>query len=80
LAFFQAQPSEFAKLSFIFAMAHYLSRPADELRMSGVFGRALALTVLPFVLIMKEPDLGSALILLPVGLTMLFVAGFRLDS
>ena len=29
----------------------------------------------PFVLIMKEPDLGSALILLPVGLTMLYVAG-----
>ena len=30
---------------------------------------------LPFVLIMKEPDLGSALILIPIGLTMLFVAG-----
>ncbi|HXP61437.1 MAG TPA: FtsW/RodA/SpoVE family cell cycle protein, partial [Dongiaceae bacterium] len=27
LAFFQFQPSEFAKLSFIFALAHFLSRP-----------------------------------------------------
>jgi rod shape determining protein RodA len=31
--------------------------------------------ILPFVIIMKEPDLGSALILIPVGLTMMFVAG-----
>src|SRR5204863_6369089 len=67
LGFFQIQPSEFAKLSFIFAQAHFLSRPADELRMSGVFWKAMGLTLLPFLLIMKEPDLGSALILLPVG-------------
>jgi rod shape determining protein RodA len=33
------------------------------------------MTVLPFLLIMMEPDLGSALVLLPVGLTMQFVAG-----
>jgi len=75
LGFFLLQPSEFAKLAFIFAMAHYLSRPVDELRLSGVFWKALGLTILPFALIMREPDLGSALILLPVGLTMLFVAG-----
>src|SRR5438477_8318163 len=75
LGFFQAQPSEFAKLSFILAMANFLSRPEDELRLSGIFWKALGMTVLPFLLIMKEPDLGSALILLPVGLTMLYVAG-----
>ena len=31
--------------------------------------------MLPFVLILKEPDLGSALVLLPTGLVMMFVAG-----
>jgi rod shape determining protein RodA len=31
--------------------------------------------LLPFVLIFKEPDLGSALVLLPTGLAMMFVAG-----
>lgn len=31
--------------------------------------------VLPFLLVFKEPDLGSALLLLPVGLAMMFVAG-----
>src|SRR2546421_5784398 len=75
LGFFQAQPSEFAKLSFILAMANFLSRPEDELRLPLNFWKALGMTVLPFLLIMKEPDLGSALILLPVGLTMLYVAG-----
>jgi rod shape determining protein RodA len=75
LGFFKFQPSEFAKLSFIFAQAHFLSRPPDELKLTNVFWKALGLLVLPFVLIMKEPDLGSALILLPVGLCMLYVAG-----
>src|SRR5207248_6825441 len=75
LGFFQAQPSEFAKLAFIMAMANFLSRPADELRLPILFWKALGMTALPFLLIMKEPDLGSALILLPVGLVMMFVAG-----
>jgi rod shape determining protein RodA len=75
LGFFQIQPSEFAKLSFIFAQAHFLSRPADELRLTNVFWKGLGLMILPFVIIMKEPDLGSALILIPAGLTMMFVAG-----
>jgi cell division protein FtsW (lipid II flippase) len=32
LGFFSLQPSEFTKLAFILALAHFLSRPADELR------------------------------------------------
>ena len=75
LGFFQFQPSEFAKLALILALAHYLSRPKDELRDIRVFLNALAMIVLPFVLVLKEPDLGSALLLLPVGLVMMFVAG-----
>ena len=71
----QLQPSEFAKLAFILAMAHYLSRPMDELRQPKIFWTALGLMVLPFVLIMKEPDLGSGLVLLPTGLAMLYAAG-----
>ena len=75
LGFFQLQPSEFAKLSFIFIQAHFLSRPGEELRRPAVFLKAVGLTVLPFLLILKEPDLGSALVLLPVGLVMTYVAG-----
>jgi len=72
---FQLQPSEFAKIAFILAMGNFLSRPPDELKSVKVFWQALGMVALPFLMIMKEPDLGSALILIPVSLTMLFVAG-----
>ncbi|HYE32027.1 MAG TPA: rod shape-determining protein RodA [Methylomirabilota bacterium] len=71
----QFQPSEFAKLGFIFMQAHYLSQPVEELRRRSAFLKSLALAALPFVLILKEPDLGSALVFFPVGLAMMFVAG-----
>jgi rod shape determining protein RodA len=72
---FQLQPSEFAKLAFILAMGHFLSRPIDELRQPRIFWKAVGLMILPFLLILKEPDLGSALIFLPMGLAMMFVGG-----
>jgi rod shape determining protein RodA len=75
LGFFSLQPSEFAKVAFILAQAHFLSRPVEELRVMVTFWKALGLMLLPFVLILKEPDLGSALVLVPTGLAMLYVAG-----
>jgi rod shape determining protein RodA len=75
LGFFSLQPSEFAKLAFILAQANFLSRPVEEIRTLSTFVKALGLTLLPFVLILKEPDLGSALVLLPMGMAMLYVAG-----
>ena len=75
LPMFQLQPSEIAKLAFILAMANFLSRPEDELRWPIVFWKAIGMIMLPFALILKEPDLGSALVLLPTGLIMMFVAG-----
>ncbi|MEJ0090673.1 MAG: rod shape-determining protein RodA [Limisphaerales bacterium] len=72
---FQFQPSEFAKLAFILAAANFFSRPVDELERRGVFWKGIGLIMLPFVLILKEPDLGSALVLLPTGLVMMYVAG-----
>jgi rod shape determining protein RodA len=74
LGSFQFQPSEFAKLAFILAQAHFLSRPVDELRSRENFWKSIGLMALPFLLIMKEPDLGSALVLLPTGLAMLYTA------
>jgi rod shape determining protein RodA len=72
---FQFQPSEFAKLAFILHLGGFLSRPQDELRQPKVFWQAMGLMTLPFLLIMKEPDLGSALVFVPTGLGMMLVAG-----
>jgi rod shape determining protein RodA len=76
--FFQFQPSEFAKLGFIMMQANFLSRPLEELRLPGIFIKSLALTGIPFLMILKEPDLGSALVFFPIGLVMMFVAGVPL--
>lgn len=75
IGFFQFQPGEFAKLAFILAAANFLSRPVDELKLPVNFWKGIGLMLLPFVLILKEPDLGSALVLLPTGLVMMLVAG-----
>jgi len=72
------QPSEFAKLAFIFALADFLTRPNEEMLMPGVFLKALGMTALPFILILKEPDLGSSLVFFPVGIAMMFIAGVPL--
>lgn len=72
---FQFQPSEFAKLAYIFALTHYLGRPLDELRQYRVFFRGLGMIALPFLLVLAEPDLGSAIVLVPTGLAMMYVAG-----
>ncbi len=72
---FQGQPSEFAKLAFILAEAHFLSRPVEEMQLPSVFWKAIGLMLLPFLLILKEPDLGSAIVLVPTCLVLMYVAG-----
>ena len=71
----QFQPSEMAKVAFILAMAAFLSRPRGELNDYRVLLKGIGLAVLPFVLILLEPDLGSSLMILPTGLAMMYVAG-----
>jgi rod shape determining protein RodA len=74
---FSIQPSEFAKVSVLIFIATLLVlNPIGTWRKSWltvvkVFGAA----GLPFVLIFIQPDLGSALIYLPLSFALLFVAG-----
>jgi rod shape determining protein RodA len=72
---FSMQPSEFAKIAFILWLGSYLSRPQEELRSAKVLFAVAGYTLLPFILILKEPDLGSALVFLAISLTMMFAAG-----
>src|SRR5436189_1316 len=64
--------------AFIYMQAHFLSRPLEELRLLQIFTKAIVLTTIPFLLILKEPDLGSALVFFPISLTMMFIAGVEL--
>jgi cell division protein FtsW (lipid II flippase) len=70
------QPSELAKVAFVLAMARYLMYRENYRRLRGLMV-PLALTMAPVLLILKEPDLGTASVFLPVLFVMLFVAGAR---
>jgi len=69
------QPSEMAKVTFILAMAQFLSRPRGELNDPKVLFKGICIALLPFGLILLEPDLGSSLMILPAGLAMMYIAG-----
>jgi len=73
----KVQPSEIAKLTFIILLAWYLRYGDHYRRLSGLIV-PFGLTLAPMVLILKEPDLGTALLFLPTLYVMLFLAGARL--
>jgi rod shape determining protein RodA len=72
------QPVEFAKLAVIMAISYYLfhQSPETKKRWATIAG-TLALVLLPAVLIMAQPDLGSTLVLIPICFGLMFVAGVR---
>ena len=70
------QPSEICKLAYILALAWYLRYRSNYRSFSALLG-PFALTVLPMVLILLEPDLGTVLLMMPVLFVMLFVAGAK---
>jgi len=70
------QPSELAKLTTIMALSWYLRYRENFRRLPGLIPPFLVALV-PAVLILKEPDLGTTLLLFPTLLFMLFVAGAR---
>lgn len=70
------QPSELAKLAYIMAVAHYLMYRSNYRRLTGLLV-PFVLTMIPVALILREPDLGTSLLFLPVLFAMLFAAGAR---
>ena len=74
---FQLQPSECMKLGYILALAHYLRFRKNYRRFRGLL-LPFGLTLIPLILILTEPDLGTALLMMPVLFVMLFLAGAHL--
>ena len=72
------QPSEFAKLMLVLFLARYASAGARVMRdfQKGVLPPLLVIAALT-MLIAKEPDLGTAIVLAGTGLVMLCLAGVR---
>ena len=72
------QPSEFAKVTTVLLLARVLASPVLQRRSFGTVLLALGLMALPFGLILEEPDLGTAMVLVPTTVCMLFAAGCAL--
>lgn len=70
------QPSELTKVTFVLALASWLMDQKNYRRLAGLV-TPLVLTMIPVLLILKEPDLGTATVFLPVLFAMLLVAGAR---
>ena len=70
------QPSEWVKLILIIAVARYFTNLAGrgELTWSDIF-KAMAMVGLPMLLVLKQPDLGTALTYAPILLCGLFLGG-----
>ena len=74
------QPSEFAKLALVLFLAAKLSSRGDRITslVRGLFPLCIAMAVV-VMLVLKEPDMGTASLLAFVAFTMLFAAGARVE-
>jgi rod shape determining protein RodA len=77
LGVFQVQPVEIAKVTLIIFLASFISKKKSEL---GEWTRVIASLVLSTVLIflvLKQPDLGSSLVLAAIWIGMILASGLR---
>ncbi|NWK95939.1 rod shape-determining protein RodA [Sphingobium lactosutens] len=79
LGFMQLQPSEFMKPIIVLAVAKfYAMLPVGEIRRWNAIWPALVLIGFPFMLVLVQPDLGTATMIAAGGVTVMFLAGLPL--
>ena len=73
------QPAEFVKVSVIMLLAYLISKNPPKEKGYGLWGfiKLSVVIIIPFLLIAKEPDLGTALVLLITGYGILFIIGIN---
>lgn len=74
---FTFQPSEYAKVVVVIALSWFLERKGAKARSWSAAFQALAIMGLPFLLILKQPDLGTALVLFPITLVIFYFGGIK---
>jgi len=79
LGFMNLQPSEFMKIALVMALARYFHCLSDEetLQLKSLF-KPIILIILPVVLVLRQPDLGTTILIVAGGIAMLFAAGVRM--
>jgi rod shape determining protein RodA len=78
LGLFQLQPSEVMKIALVLALARYFHGAyLDDVARPARLIVPLAIVLVPSALVLKQPDLGTAVMLLAGGGALLFLAGVR---
>ncbi|GFZ90657.1 rod shape-determining protein RodA [Elstera cyanobacteriorum] len=76
--FVQLQPSELMKIMLVLALAkHFHSIPLERMGRISAWGPAAVLLALPVALVVKQPDLGTSLMLIMGSAAVGFIAGMR---
>lgn len=75
--FFFLQPSELCKITFILALVKYVT--SKHYKFYNIYGFIVPfiITIIPVILIIKQPDLGTAITLLPIFFIVLFTSGIK---
>ncbi len=73
----QFQPSEIAKATMIFLLAHLFARRSGDVNQLRNLIVPTLLVLVPFALVLKQPDLGTGLVFMAILLPMLFWAGLE---
>lgn len=71
------QPSECAKLIVVITLSWFLERRRQQMRDWSTVFYGLTIVGIPFLLILKQPDLGTALVLFPIALVMFYFGGLH---
>lgn len=79
LGLFQLQPSELMKIALVLALARYFhGADVDTVRRISFLVPPALLIAMPVVLVLKQPDLGTAMMLMMGGVVLFLVAGVPL--
>ncbi len=75
---FTIQPSELAKIALIITLSVFLFHNKNRITEPKVFLKSFCHVAVPVLLIFKQPDLGSALVITSIWFGMTFIAGARI--
>jgi len=71
------QPSEYAKLILVFIVGRFLEKQKMHVNNISCVLQLILIVSIPFLLILKQPDLGTALVLYPIALTMGYIGNIN---
>jgi rod shape determining protein RodA len=77
LPFFRFQPSELGKVLLVLALSAFVIDRVRRASDREVTARIMLLTLIPALLVMAQPDIGTSIVYLTVAITVLFVAGAK---